>query len=279
MSGNFNAWRAWTADGLPTERAINTNWHVNFPNNMWLHTGATLSQLPGTYCDYCARGGPAFARSPFLGVNAGLQGDDRKRVMPNMFVFVGRGDYGASRIVDVSPEVVLNPSSSLNFDISAQWSTNHDDSQWLANIPGGGTTHYVFAHLDQETRSLGVRASYTATPTLSFQLYAAPFWTRGDYSNPRQLSATPRASRYAERYQTIQIDSLQRYSFDFMQLRSNSVLRWEFRPGSTMFAVWQHGRSGYDRFLPGRTWRNEYDDLFGLHPDNTFLIKVAYWID
>ena len=68
-------------------------------------------------------------------------------------------------------------------------------------------------------------------------------------------------------------------SFDVMQLRSNSVLRWEFKPGSTMFLVWTHGRDGGSLYQPGKTWKDEYNDLFGLHPDNTFLIKVAYWMD
>ena len=33
-------------------------------------------------------------------------------------------------------------------------------------------------------------------------------------------------------------------SFKYTQLRTNSVVRWEFRPGSTLFVVWAHGRDG-----------------------------------
>jgi hypothetical protein len=48
-----------------------------------------------------------------------------------------------------------------------------------------------------------------------------------------------------------------------------------------MFAVWTHGRGGdaYDPRVPDRTWRKEYGDLFALHPANTFLMKVAYFLD
>ena len=74
MTGNFNAWGYWTADGLNTERAVNTNWHVNLANNMWVHAGTTQSQLHGTFCDNCARGGPAFRRSPFANYNIGRAG-------------------------------------------------------------------------------------------------------------------------------------------------------------------------------------------------------------
>ncbi|NIU78657.1 MAG: hypothetical protein GWN71_35435, partial [Gammaproteobacteria bacterium] len=34
--------------------------------------------------------------------------------------------------------------------------------------------------------------------------------------------------------------------FNFKQLRSNLVLRWEYRPGSTLFLVWSQGRSHYE---------------------------------
>ena len=97
LSGNFNAWGYWTTAGLPTARAVNTNWHMNLANNMWVHAGSTISQLPGTYCDNCARGGPAFRRSPLASVNVGWAGDDRRHVVPSVFVFGARGDYGALR--------------------------------------------------------------------------------------------------------------------------------------------------------------------------------------
>ena len=91
--------------------------------------------------------------------------------------------------------------SQLQVELSADWTKNTDDSQWLGNFTDASSvTHFAFAHLEQETRSLGVRLSYTATPTLSFQLYAAPFVSRGAYTNTRELSATPRAERYEDRY-------------------------------------------------------------------------------
>ena len=36
---NFNNWEYWTASGLPTERAFNTNVHTQFNNRWWLHLG------------------------------------------------------------------------------------------------------------------------------------------------------------------------------------------------------------------------------------------------
>ena len=160
------------------------------------------------------------------------------------------------------------------------WNVSHDDAQWLGNFTdAGGVVHYSFAHLMQDTRSLGIRASYTATPTLSFQLYAAPFVARGEYSNARQLSATPRAETYQDRFSTYAPPTGTSMGFNVLQLRSNNVVRWEFRPGSTLFAVWTHGRDGYDPRYVDRDLHGEYTDLFALHPANTFLLKLAYWLD
>ena len=280
LNGNFNAWGYWTAAGLPTERALNTNWHVNLPNNTWLNAGVTASQLGGVYCDNCARGGPAFRVSPRQNAFFQWQGDDRGTVVPVIAVNEARGDGGATTRYDVSPEVQINPLPQLQLDITAEWTLNHDDSQWLGNFKdAAGVTHYSFARLKQETRSVGVRASYAMTPSLSFQLYAAPFVSRGAYTSVRELSATPRAPEYANRFAPYTPPPGTSMGFDVLELRSNSVLRWEFRPGSTLFAVWTHGRDGFDGRYLDRPWRDEYDGLFSLHPINTVLVKVAYLLE
>jgi hypothetical protein len=124
-----------------------------------------------------------------------------------------------------------------------------------------------------------VRASYTVTPVLSLQLYSAPFVSRGKYSDVRELSADPRAASYQNRFITFVPPANTSMGFDVLQLRSTSVMRWEFRPGSTLFAVWTHGRDGFDPQFRERSFKSEFDDLFALHPANTFLLKLAYWLN
>lgn len=281
MSGNFNAWTYWTdSDRLVTERAVNTNWNVTLPNNVGIHTGTTASRLGRTLCDNCARGGPAFRVSPSINWNLYVNGDDRRSIVPAVSWFMLRSDGGRTTYYEVAPEVELRPMSQLQLNLSADWSLNHDDAQWLGNFTdAAGVRHYAFARLEQETRSLGIRVSYTATPALSFQLYTAPFVSRGAYGNVRELSATPRADRYEERFVAYAPPPGTSMGFDVLQVRSNSVVRWEFRPGSTLFAVWTHGRDAFDPKFTPRSWQSEYDDLLALHPQNTFLVKLAWWIN
>jgi hypothetical protein len=57
------------------------------------------------------------------------------------------------------------------------------------------------------------------------------------------------------------------------------VLRWEYHPGSAVYVVWTQGRSDYASIAGNGSMRQNFHDLFQLHPDNTFLIKVSHWFD
>ena len=101
----------------------------------------------------------------------------------------------------------------------------------------------------------------------------------GTYSNLRELSGSPNADKFNDRLQPYAFPAGSSTEFKFTQLRTNAVVRWEYRPGSTMFLVWQHGRQDSASQASNQSWTSEYGDLFSLHPDNTFLIKMAYWFN
>ena len=93
------------------------------------------------------------------------------------------------------------------------------------------------------------------------------------------MSATPDASSYDARFRPYTQPPTEDTRFKVTVLITNSVLRWEYRPGSTLFVVWQHGREGPGpKDVFGQSWMRDYRELFELHPDNTFLIKIAYWL-
>jgi hypothetical protein len=117
------------------------------------------------------------------------------------------------------------------------------------------------------------------TPTLTFEFYGQPFVSTGQYSAVRELSAHPRAASYDDRFIPYSVDTATSMAFKAAQLRTNSVVRWEYRPGSTLFLVWAHGRDGPANTNMNESWSRDYRDLFSLHPENTFLIKLAYWLN
>lgn len=274
---NFNTQQRWSTENLPTANSLNTNWHVQFKNFFWGHVGGSVNNFATSYSDRVARGGPAVRNSQNFDVFAGVESDNRKSYTGRMFAGTFRGEEGNSNGWWIEPHGAFTLGSQLSLSLGANYSHNTNDAQWRANfgVAGVDTTHYTFASLDQRTLRLTSRINYTMSPALSFQFYAQPFLSRGDYSNWRELD-TPRAKSYAARFKPYAGDP---GGFNFREFRSNSVLRWEWRPGSTMFLVWQQGRqfdgNATDEFSIGRDLRNVFDT----HPNNTFLVKVSYWLN
>ncbi len=278
---NWNWIQMWSTGGLPTERAVNTNLHATLRNNWNLGFGVTWGQLGDTYCDICARGGPAVRQDPYVQVNANVGGDDRKRLVPYFYVNVFRGGAGHKEQVYAGPELDYKIGTQLTGSVSVDWGRNLDGYQWFGNDTTAGRNHYTFARLSQRTVGITARLDYTMTPTMTLQVYAQPFVSKGTYSSIRELSPTPRATRYDDRYQPYTGTAAPTGSvgFNFKQFNSNVVFRWEYLPGSTLFAVWTQGRQGFLGAEGNRSYGSDLGDLFGLRPDNTFLLKVSYWLN
>ncbi len=278
---NFNNWDYWSIAGLPTERAVNTNVHIELHNRWWLHAGGTLGQLGATYCDRCARGGPAIRQDPYIAPWFGIEGDGRRRLVPYLWINYSRRDEGRSESLRLSPELALKLSSRFNSGVSVSYAWDRNDTQYYGTFTDSltGVSSFTFAHLRQRTLSLTWRLDYTFTPTATLQLYASPFVTRGTYTRVRELE-DPRAARYADRYQpyadsTVTADP---GGFNFQQFRSNVVFRWEYRPGSTLFLVWGQGREHEADREGGQSFGADLRHLFRRRADNTFLLKVSYWL-
>jgi hypothetical protein len=277
---NFNNWEYWSVDGLPTERAFNTNVHTQFANRWWLHLGGTLGQIGTTYCDRCARGGPAIRQDPYLAPWITIQGDDRRPLVPSLSGNYQRGDQGHSETVSLSPELDLKVSTRFTTSIAATYEDNRNDTQYFGTFTdAAGAPHYTFAHLLQKTLSLTWRLGYTFTPSASLQVYASPFVSKGTYTDVREV-AQARAASYAARYQPYTDPAVagDPGGFNVQEFRSNVVFRWEYRPGSTLFLVWSQGRQGSASMEGTRSFGGDLGDLFGRRANDTFLVKVSYWL-
>jgi hypothetical protein len=193
--------------------------------------------------------------------------------------------------------VTWQPLANMNFRFTPGISFVRRGWQYLDTQDALGETHYLVGDLDQTTVSSQLRANVTFLPTLSLQLYLEPFVSSGQYLAYREV-ADPRGQTFDDRFTTYDGDQVARDEdgnvsvdldrdgtadigfdnpdFRFLSLRSNTVLRWEFRPGSTVFVVWQHGRGSYD--TQGEfNLSNGLRDLQHLPAANTFLVKFTYW--
>lgn len=272
---NFNQWNSWFPDGMNTGHGGNINMNGQLRNMWFVNWG--FGGETGSYCGACLRGGPALWENPSIQGWAGFTGDQRRPVFAGFNAFFRRTDGGRSYMYNMGPRIEGRLSSSFSTSIGLNLSRNVDDRQWLGNYGevASDTTHYTVAHLKQKTVALTTRINWTASPTLSLQVYAQPFVTGGEYTNWREVSA-PRARDYAARFRPFTLEG-DPGGFNFKQFRSNTVLRWEYRPGSTLFFVWAQGRVQDGLDAGSFQFRRDYRNLFSAHPDNTFLIKASYW--
>jgi hypothetical protein len=147
---------------------------------------------------------------------------------------------------------------------------------------------------------MNTRANVTFTPELTLEVFAQPLIFAGEYVKFREFVATRTAELRdfttdqvtvtgtgSSRTVTIDADgpsgtaaqpiSFTHPDFNFRSLRGNAVLRWEYRPGSTLFFVWQQNRA--ERVPFGDfDFSRDRRALFSVHPDNIFLIKASYWL-
>ena len=259
--------------------------------------------------DRLTRGGPLTLEpggwSGFLMINT----DSRKAVRGRLGANWRFDDFGGwSRSGNVNLTMLVRDiyEFQLGFDLTrsrseAQYVTTRSDASVTSTLGN----RYIFAPIEQTTFEVTNRASVTFTPDLTFELYMQPFISSGDYLALKELRAV-RTFDFLEYGRDIGSIARQEdgdylidpgngsdaftvsdLDFNFRSLIGNAVLRWEWRPGSTLFLVWQQGRSHrltpgagdaegfYGDFELGRDTR----ELFRIKPENTFMIKVAYWLN
>ena len=265
---NLNQWAGWNYDGDRLSSGQNVNAHAMFTNNWGTGIGVNTSQQ--VIDDRATRGGPAVYQNRPRSFWAYVEGDERPAVSASVFTF-NLTDGKGTTVHDVSPSLSYRPSSFLKVTGGLGFTWNHDDSQWI----GTSGTHYVFGRLVQKTVGIRTRVNYTVTPALSIQVYAEPFVSAGDYSNFKEL-VNGRSKSYEGRYAPFAYDG--NPDFNYRSFRTTNVLRWEYKPGSTLFVVWQQGREKVlDR--GAFNFSRDFGGVFDAPARNVFLVKFAYWMN
>jgi hypothetical protein len=270
---NFNNWGGWNFAGDRLVLGYNVNAHWQFQNFWRIGSGLNLNRRG--FDDRATRGGPgAYSNGP-IGSWFYVETDGRRLVSFDLFTF-WNNDLNGSRLVELSPALTLRPMPALSMQVGAQWSSNKDDNQWIANLEEEGSpTRYVFGRLKQTTAAATVRVNYTLSPNLSLQLYGQPFVSAGHYEHYKEL-VDGRAERYQDRFRPFAYG--ENADFNYLSFRTTNVLRWEFKPGSTLFVVWQQGRDQDGTRGDFRLGR-DFGDVFSTPSTNTFLVKMAYWFN
>jgi hypothetical protein len=292
---NFNQSSVWDWGWNRLRISGNVNGSAQFAN--YWHGYAGLWVGSEGWSNTALRGGPAFLTPPAQNGWAGFSTDDRKSLRIGLNTSGFRQPQADVWAYDFQVPITWQAASNVSLVLAPGVSRMYDTWQYLDTQDALGETHYVFGMLDQTTVSARVRANLTFRPNLSLQIYAEPFVSSGNYVGYREVD-DPRADAFADRFYDytddqvtmqdgevlIDLDGsgsadlvLEDPNFTYLSFRSNVVLRWEYMSGSTLFVVWQHGRSDVTdsgQFQPGQG----IQDMFRLPAVNTFVIKLNYWL-
>lgn len=246
------------------------------------------------------RGGPGLRRSGYTNLNSTISTDSRRSWRVRAHARLQLSDELGSSIWTVDPSFTFRPTSRTNVTLTPLWTRNQPSAQYVATATAaGGVREYVVGALDQTTASLTARVSYAVSPTVTLDVYAQPFVSGGAYDRFRRVSAphasdvnlripliAPSAISYSGSTSRYSVDtdgngaanfSFANPNFSTRALRTNTVLRWEFRPGSTVYFVWAEARD--DSSVSPFGLGDDASTLFRAPAKDVLMIKVAYWFD
>jgi len=267
--------------------------------NYWTVT-TFVSHILATLDDQLTRGGPVVRYPARSGWMVELQTDTRKVLAADVAMQLGWNAEGA-RDRHLEAGITIRPVSNLGIRLGPMVDQWQSTAQYVTAVPDPTATafygtRYVFADLEQHTVGFDIRASAAFTPTLTFELYVQPLIASGAYTHfkefvqPREMAkqvygtdvgtiaredggyvVDPDGDGPAEPFRIGDPD------FNFRSLRGNAVLRWEFRPGSTLYFVWTHTRSNVEP-VGSIDLGHDLHELMDAPADNIFLVKLSYWI-
>ncbi|MCZ6915509.1 MAG: DUF5916 domain-containing protein [Gemmatimonadetes bacterium] len=293
VSGSFN---------LSTEIELLNYWQIE----------ADLRLRPQQMDRTATRGGPLMMAPRSQSVAVEIKTDRRNRFNAGFSVDHEWIQLNGGSSLELGLEMEFRPSPLVQLEVEPQFSISSTASQYVATTavnPYSPTfgSRYLFGDLERRELSLETRLDVVFSPTLSLQVFAQPLLSSGDYVSYKQLLAPETfdfdvfaegtyeragqvdvcvggrtcVEKNGRRHIDFDGDGISEYSFDdrdfnVRSLIGNIVLRWEYRPGSTVFLVWQRSQEdeqGIGDFEFGRDLRA----LINAPAQNAFMIKVNYW--
>ncbi len=296
-------------DGDRNDMDYHVWWQATFKN--YMNMSSFVLFHPSTYDERLTRGGPTVIHYGYNMLNTNFGTDSRARIVGNFQVqYIRPVDNTEGGRVAYYPSVTLKPSSRLLLSVSPSLDIDNTAQQYVTAVsdatvsPQFAGTRYVFGRIHQKTLSMDTRINVTFTPNLTLEMFAQPFLASGNYTSFKEFAEVK--SRHMNFFgrdngSTVvtnrdpQTEAITGYTidpdgpgpappftfsnpdFNLRALRGTGVLRWEYRPGSTLYFVWTQERDGFDQFGDFNFGRDR-SLLFRDRPTNIFQIKGTYWI-
>lgn len=280
--------------------------------NYW-EFGTRLSMRPELADRNGTRGGPMMLAPRQFEWNVNLRSDERRRIAIRPSLEIARQAMGAGRREEFGIGVAIRPSPRVEVTLAPKFEQSRTGAQFVGRtsaLPYAPTfgTRYLFGELDRRELGLETRLDVTFSPRLTLQMFAQPLLSSGDFLTYKQLvrprsfdfdefeegaylggtggaaCAGGRTCRAPDGTRHVDFDgngtadhSFADRDFNVRSFVGNSVLRWEYRPGSALYFVWQHQVED-EALLGGFDLSRDASALFRAPARNVLLLKANYWV-
>lgn len=267
---------AYTVDATaPQGRGLFLTWKATLPN-FW-----TINTRFGTFLPHYdnreTRDG-ALLEGPrnhnFLGLLF-IKTDPREPVIAELDAYASNNSRGL--FMTMTATLNLRPLSFLELDVISDATWSYGDPRWIATEANAGASRtYYFQDLDSRSWDVLLRGTLTFSPTLSLQTYVQLYLDSGHYGRTTSINgsgAHPRLdlASVMTAMPPAGIDN----DFRDSALNVNAFLRWEFRPGSTLWLVYTRNQLNLPYNLSEGRGRLHLDQLDGPSTD-VVLVKLSY---
>ncbi len=291
----------WNFGGVRKDTNLGLNAQATLPNfwRMSFHTGRSLA----SQSDVMTRGGPLMGVPAFSSAELNLLGNESAKLQWGVGGFWGDAyladDWALAFFLGFQPSdrmrVQLEPRIE-RFENRRQYYGTLERNPESAGITFG--RRYLFSTVEQSEVSAQLRVNYSFSPDLSLELWAQPYAASGRFSGFGELPAarsfdlrlygtdgttiTERIDPESGERSWLVTDGSESFElpdadFRAVSFRSNLVLRWELRPGSSLFVVWQQDLS--DGMRSSQIARpSDLLDAFGAPGRNVLAVKMSYWL-
>ncbi len=263
---NLNTYHSWNYKGENVERGWNFNNYIEFTNNWTLST--MFAQDLDEYDDRETRGNGLWKRPKSWRANLSVHTDRRRKL--SFGVQPQFGHYRDDNWWAVGYSMDYRPLSNLEFSAYARYSRDYGLIWWLENYDD---TTSIFTDMNQDWLFMEFSAGVMLHRNLSCQLSAQGLITSLDYYNHRVYLGGEEYGPTPEPYDASYGD------YNYSALHSTLLVRWEYRPGSTLYLVWTRSRSEFDDSANDTRLGRDFDRFFSAGSENVFLVKVSYWFN
>ncbi|PTN08028.1 DUF5916 domain-containing protein [Mangrovibacterium marinum] len=280
---------SWSYGGELTKQELTAHTYLRFTNLWRIHLN--LERDYSIFDTRELRGGPILFKDPTWDGELFVQTNSARDLLIGAGARFIRGDDELTSRNQYTLYLRLLLGNNLSLTTNTVYLKNADHHQYAGRVSlDDGSRGYLVGHIDQKLLRTTLRLEYFVTPELSLQYYAAPYASTGKYQSFRRVNDGDNKDM-SKRYIGLDgeldkgiytftegEDSYRIYNPDFIfkEFNSNLVARWEFRPGSTLYLVWNRTISDY-QYAYDSSITKVFGDIFDGEAQNVFMLKFSYW--